>query len=92
MGLFGGSRGPTLITSRLRQRAMSPEGQALAGKPTSTIPDPPLVTPGADNAAAQAAGAAQRKRAARGSLMTRPVSAAGPMPGASLTPKTLKGY
>jgi len=72
-----------------------PDAPLAAPGPSDTapqMPTPPVMDLSADKAAAQAAGEKQRKRAARGSMMLRPVSTAGVMPGAKLTPKSLVGY
>lgn len=73
-GMLAGAVG-TKLAGKKRQ-----DEQPLAPGPTGAqgalaAPEPPIVNPGDANAQANAAAMRQRKRTARGSLLTAPVSA-----------------
>ncbi len=73
-----------------QQQSVVPPGAPGPSGAGSGMPAPPIVDPGADMAAAQAAGAKQRKRSALGGVQPRLL----PKPGqvSKATPKTLIGY
>lgn len=94
-GLLGGS----LLGRKKKQnqdQTLAPgatnANQASTPEPVAP-PSPPIVNPGDQNAAAQQAGAKQRKRAAAGSLLTMPKAPASstPRPGARYSRPTLLG-
>lgn len=101
MGLMTGlAIGGALAGGLLAGKKMKGQQQAqtppMAPGPTENgtpadMPQPPAVNPGGDLAQANAAGAKQRKRAALGGLMTRPLPKAGAMV-PKTRPKTLTGY
>jgi len=101
MGLFTGLAIGALaaanVVQGLRKKKNSlATDQPLAPAPVEALapPKPPTTLPGADEAAAQTAALKQRKRAAQGSLLTKPIapkSNVKPM-APRLAPKSLIGY
>ena len=84
-GLIGGKA----IAGKNKQPVTAPPPSTL-GQPPG-MPTPPIVDPGAMQAQANAAGQAQRKKAARGAAAASPaMPKAGTMP-TKLVPKTLIG-
>jgi hypothetical protein len=84
MALLGGGLLAGAAAGRLLGKK-KPGDQPLAPGPTSpqgalAPPAPPIVNPADANMAANAAGMKQRKRAARGSLLTNPVPTSTTMP------------
>lgn len=83
MALIGAAAGAGLLGGALlgKKRAQSQlQQQPMAPAPTDataiTPPAPPIVNPADQQLAANAAGLKQRKRAARGSLLTNPTAPA----------------
>lgn len=102
MALIGAAAGAGLVGGTLlgRKKAGQQQQPTLAPGPTDaqpsaiTPPAPPVIDPGANQAAANLAGKKVRKRAAAGSLLTNPkapVSSAMPV-GARSQPRSLIGY
>lgn len=98
MGLFTGLAIGGLVALNAAQalRRRKTEAPPLAPAPVAAItpPAPPTVLPGANQAAAATAGLKQRKRAAGGSLLTRPqapISSLKPT-GSVAKPRSLIGY
>lgn len=87
MALLAGGMLAGAVGTKLAARKRKPDEQApLAPGPTDAQngtlapPAPPIMNPADVNMAANAAGMRQRKRTARGSLLTNPLSTSTTMP------------